>query len=370
MKSILYTATVEEHFLYFYLPYFEKLRAEGYRVDCACKNAKRVTGCDKTIELAIERSPLKLKNILAFAQLRRAIKTEKYDLVHCGTPVAGFLTRLAVASLPIKGRPKLIYTAHGFHFYKGAPPLSKTVFFLLEYLMAFFTDYLITINDEDYRTAKKYFKQTTVERVKGVGYSSERFAPCSKEEKAEIRKSLGLNPEDQILVYVAELNKNKNQELLIDCLKKLDNKERNFKLLLVGEDRLGGKVHRYAKRKGISDKIQFLGVRSDVDRIIKASDVLVASSQREGLPVNVMEGLACGLPVIATDNRGHRELVKNGYNGFLTEKEDYKEAAKRVMEIFCDEALYGRLSKNAVESVKDYGVDRVFGEVKTIYDKT
>ncbi len=367
MKSILYTATVEEHFLYFYLPYFEKMHAEGYRVGCACKNARKVPICDKTHNITIERSPLKLKNFLAFIQLRRVLKNEKYDIVHCGTPVAGILTRLAVASRFGKNKPKLIYTAHGFHFYKGAPFFSKSLFFLLEYLMAFFTDCLITINSEDYRTAKKYFKHTRVERVKGVGYAFEKFAPCQQEEKDEIRKSLGFSAEDKLLVYVAELNRNKNQKLLIDCLADLNQRDNNFELLLIGEDRLGGKVQRYTKSKGLLDKVHFLGIRSDVDRIIKASDVLVASSLREGLPVNVMEGLACGLPVIATDNRGHRELIKDGENGFLIDEGDCKKMAEKVFKVFSDKDLFGRLSKNAADGIRPYGVDRVFEEVKAIY---
>lgn len=367
MKKILFVATVKEHFLYFYLSHFKMLKKEGYEVECACKGASSIPHTDNFFNIDIERSPFKVSNFRAFWQVRELIKNGKYDLIHCATPVGGALTRLAVASLAKDRKCKLIYMAHGFHFYKGGPHFTNGLYFFLELFLSKYTDYLITINEEDYKKAKNSFKKSKIIRVSGVGYKSEKFKNHSLEEKRKARENLGFREEWFLLVCTAELNKNKNQKLLIDCVKLLEDEKNEVRLLLVGPDRIKGKLQKYVEKLGLKNKVLFLGQRGDVAEILPACDLALASSYREGLPVNIMEALACGLPVIASDNRGHRELIKDGHNGFLIEDENSLLFADKIRQLKADKKLYRKMSASAVQGVKLYADKVVLEDLRAIY---
>ncbi len=266
-----------------------------------------------------------------------------------------------------KNGTKVIYTAHGFHFFKGASISGWCIFYPIEYILARFTDCLITINSEDFSIAKSKFKCKKIELVHGVGCDNEKFCKASSEEKQIIRNNLGYSPDEKILIYVAELNKNKNQSLLIRVVKRLKENGKCVRLLLVGPDNSGGAYQKLAESLGIGDSIDFLGSRNDVDILLKACDIAVASSLREGLPVNIMEAMASGLPVVAADNRGHRELVKDTVTGFLTKPNDFSEMADRISALLDDKMLYDSMSENAVKAVIPFSKRRVLGELEEIY---
>lgn len=367
MKKILYVATITKHFYYFHLPSMKMFKEMGWQVDVASHGDTELPYCDNQFEIPIQRSPADKENLNAYKQLKKIIEENHYDIIHCHTPMGGMLARLAARSQRKKGT-KVLYTAHGFHFYKGAPGLNWIVYYPIELVMSFMTDCLITINDEDFNFAKKHLRAKETKKVNGVGYNSDRYFPVSEEKKAEIRKKLGYAENEKLLIYVAEMNANKNQSMLINTLKILNERNNIFRLLIVGADNYEGRYVQLAKETGVQDKVDFLGHREDIDELIHASDIAVGSSIREGLPVNVMEALASGLPVVLSDNRGHRVLAVNGKNGYIVPVNDCVKMAERIEEITFDQKKYEEFSKNAVELVKPYSKESVLGELKGIYN--
>ncbi len=368
MKKILYVATVTEHFYYFHLPYLKMFHDLGWQVDVASHGDIKLPFCDNRYEIPIKRSPADKDNLKAYRMLKKIIKDNHYDIVHCHTPMGGILARLATFSQRKRGT-KVLYTAHGFHFYEGAPKANWMVYFPIEYVMSMITDCLITINDEDYNCAQKHLRAKTVEKVNGVGYNSDRYFPMSEEEKISLREKLGYKKDEKLLIYVAEMNLNKNQAMLIRALNEVLKTHKNVRLIIAGADNFNGEYPRLAKELGVEDKVDFLGHREDINDLLHASDIAVGSSYREGLPVNVMEALACGLPVVLTDNRGHRVLGVDGENGYVVKINDYEAMAQKICEIIENEDLRERLSKNAVELIKPFAKESVLVELKEIYNQ-
>lgn len=368
MKKVLYVATITPHFYYFHLPSMKMFKELGWQVDVASHGDTELPYCDNRYEIPIQRSPADKQNIAAYKELKKIIKENNYDIIHCHTPMGGMLARLAARS-ERKNGTKVLYTAHGFHFYKGAPKLNWLVFYPIELMMSLLTDCLITINDEDYAFAKKHLKAKTTEKVNGVGYNTDKYFPVSKEEKLRIRAKLGYRDDEKLLVYVAEMNANKNQSMLIRSLKILNEKHPEVRLLIAGADNFNGEYPKLAKELGIENNVDFLGHRSDIDDLLHASDIAVGSSIREGLPVNVMEALACGLPIVLSDNRGHRALTVNGKNGYIVDVNDCEAMAMHIEELLYNEKVYSQFSEFAVESVKPYSKENVLIELKDIYSR-
>lgn len=367
MKKILFVATITEHFYYFHLPYLKMFHELGWQVDVASHGDVELPWCDNRYEIPIRRSPADKDNLQAYKMLKKIINDNAYDIVHCHTPMGGILARLAAASQRKHGT-KVLYTAHGFHFYKGAPILNWFVYLPIEFAMSALTDCLITINDEDYNCAKKYLRTKDIRKVNGVGYNSDRYFPVSEAEKEEIRGKLGFGKDEKLLIYVAEMNANKNQSMLIRALKDISAVRDDVRLLIVGADNYEGRCLALAKEFKIEDKIEFLGHREDINDLLHASDIAVASSYREGLPVNVMEALACGLPVVLSDNRGHRVLGVEGKNGFVVSVDDHTAMAEKICSIIEDKELYNKLSENAVELIKPFSKESVLIELTEIYN--
>ena len=366
MKKILFIATITDHFYYFHLPYLKLFHDAGWEVHVAGKGDRKLPNCDVQHEISIDRSPFSAANIKAYKEIKKIIDEGNFDIIHCHTPMGGMLARLA-ASKKRKSGTSVLYTAHGFHFYKGAPVLNWLIYYPIEWVMSQKTDCLITINSEDYEFAKKHFKHPRVELVDGVGYNSDRFFEISPEEKKLLRKQKGYGKDETLLIYVAELNANKNQSMLLNAVKKLSDDEYNVRLLLVGADNFGGKNQSMAKELGIEDKTDFLGHREDVEELLKMSDICVASSLREGLPVNIMEAMACGLPTIAADNRGHRALIKNGEDGFIVEPNDCRKMAKFAENLIDDRELFEKISQNAARDIKRFSKESVAVRMSEIY---
>ena len=149
MKKVLFTATVDSHILQFHLPFLKMFKENGYEVHVATNGDESIPFCDKKIKISFERSPFKINNLKAIGQLRKVINEEQYDIIHTHTPMGSVVTRLAAKQARKKNNTRVIYTAHGFHFFKGAPILNWLVFYPVEKWLAKYTDTLITINKED-----------------------------------------------------------------------------------------------------------------------------------------------------------------------------------------------------------------------------
>ncbi|WP_423408385.1 glycosyltransferase family 4 protein [Heyndrickxia sp. MSNUG] len=375
MKKVLFVATVvKKHINVFHLPYLQWFKENGYETHVCARNDfddvndLSIPFCDKYYDLPFERSPFKIENLNIYKQLKKIIESNNYDLIHCHTPMGGVLTRLAAKSSRRNGT-KVLYTAHGFHFFKGAPLRNWLIFYPIEKWLSKYTDCLITINKEDYQIAKSKFKTENINIVNGVGIDFNKFTPQTLENKIKIRRNYGFLEEDFILIYAGELSYRKHQDLLINAVLHLSNNIPNIKLLLVGEGELLEQYKQQVIQLGIKEKVKFLGFRKDVSNLMLIADVAVSSSRQEGLPVNVMEAMATGLPLVVTDCRGNRDLVIDGENGYVVGINDVESFAHAVEKLFFSKNTRYLFGQTSLNNVKAYSLSKVIGEMKRVYSK-
>lgn len=367
---ILYVTTISNTVNSFFIPHIKMLVNQGHQVEIACNIVEELDR--KLIELGcniycieFQRSPLKKENMKAYKKIKKLIIQEKYDLVHTHTPVASACVRLACKNLK---NVKVFYTAHGFHFFKGAPKKNWMIFYPIEKWLARFTDCLITINEEDYKIAKAKFKAKQVVKVNGVGIDTSRFKPQTLANKLKLRKKYGYSEKDFILIFVGELNSNKHQDLLINVVDKLKDKIPNLKLLLVGNGTLEKKYKLLVKTLKLEKNVFFLGYRKDIANLMAISDISVSSSRREGLPVNVMEAMATGLPLVVTNCRGNRDLVLNGQNGFVIDMDSIEDFVNKIEELYQFEELRERFAQASLEMIEEYSIIKVLYNMENIYN--
>jgi glycosyltransferase EpsD len=365
--SILFCATVDYHFKAFHLPYMKWFKEQGWEVHVAARGEIELPYVDKKFTIPIQRSPFSLTNLKAYQELKDIIDQQQYRLIHCHTPMGGVLARLAARGARKNGT-KVIYTAHGFHFCEGAPLQNWMLYYPIEKMLSRYTDCLITINKEDYILAKHRFDIPSIEHVHGVGVNTETFQPISEKDKAERKKSFGYQPGDFLLFYAAEFNSNKNQQMLIKALALIKEEVPHAKLLLAGEGALQNTCKELAKRLEVEHMVDFLGFRKDIPELLPICDVAVASSLREGLPVNMMEAMACGLPVVASVNRGHRELVKDHQNGWIVYPTDIDGFSNKLKLLVASEDIrrqMGMTGRGMIEST--FSVQRIVNEKSRVY---
>ncbi|MFD0682118.1 MULTISPECIES: glycosyltransferase family 4 protein [unclassified Paenibacillus] len=367
-KKVLFCATVDFHFKAFHLPYLQWFKEQGWEVHVAANGDLELPYTDRKYSIPIQRSPLNKENIKAYSELKAIMDKNEYEIIHCHTPMGGALARLAARQARKQGT-KVIYTAHGFHFCKGAPLINWALYYPIEKLLAHYTDCLITINDEDYKLCIQHgFKARRIEKVHGVGIDPMRFRPVTDDYKAELKQKNGYKTEDFLMFYAAEFNANKNQQLLIRALALIKQEVPYARLLLAGKGPLFNESYELANKLGVADRVDFLGYRTDIDGILPMCDIAVASSLREGLPVNIMEAMSCGLPVVATDNRGHRELIHNDENGWIMSPNDLAGMSDKIRALAGNEDLrmkLGSSGRSRIESM--YSINKVMVEKSDIY---
>ena len=348
MKKILFVASVTRHIKTFHIPYLKYFKDKGYEVHVASNGDEKIDFCDKHFNLSFERSPFKLNNLKAYKKLKEIINKGEYEIVHCHTPVASILTRKAARKMRKRIGTKVIYTAHGFHFFKGAPLKNWLMYYPIEKKFAKDTDILITINEEDYALAVRKLKAKRIEHVHGIGVNSKKFMfDISESERDEKCANLTVQPLDFLITYVAELNNNKNQMMLLEAMKKLVAEYPNIKLLLAGDGVNKEKYEKYIKENKLQSNVLLLGYRTDIPMLLKLSDLYVATSKREGLPVNIVEAMISGLPVVATDSRGQRELVSDGENGYIVKIGDVNDLAAKIKNVYLDYRIRERITGSA-----------------------
>jgi len=367
MKKVLFTATVDSHILNFHIPYLEYFKNNGYEVHVATNGNEEIPFCDKKHKVSFERSPFKKNNFNAYKKLKTIMDEEKFDLIHTHTPMGGVVTRLAAINSRRNGT-RVIYTAHGLHFYKGAPKKNWILYYPVEKLLSLVTDDLITINQEDYDIAKKKFKSKNIYFVNGVGVNENEFKrSMSYEEKLQLRKNLGLEENNIVLIYVAEISKRKNQEMLIKVMEELN--DDNIKLLLVGSDSLNGKINKLISEKNLGNRVNLLGFRQDVAKLIEISDIYVSTSNQEGLPVNIMEAMNMEIPIIATDCRGNRDLIVDRESGFLVPLNDVDNFVDKIKTVLREKGLVDKMIEKSKDRMERYCLDTVKKEMIQIYEK-
>ncbi|MBR4618651.1 MAG: glycosyltransferase family 4 protein [Bacilli bacterium] len=374
MKKALFVATVASHIRAFHLPYLKLLKDNGYKVYVAAnwnlnKNEK-LPNCDEFIQIPIQRSPYSLKNITAIKELKRVIEKEKFDIIHCHTPMGSVVARLASIKARKNYGTRVIYTAHGFHFYKGAPKKNWLMFYPVEWYLAKYTDCLITINGEDYDIAKKKFTKRchSVLYVPGVGIDPQKFnINISNLEKQKLRESLGLKKDDFVFLYPAELSSRKRQLWLINSLSTVLQKHANIHILLAGKDSLKGECQKLVNKRNLQSNIHFLGYRNDIPKLLEIADAAISSARQEGLPVNIMEAMYKELPIVASNCRGNRDLVMNNKNGYLIDINDYNKYAECVEKIYLDKEKNKEFGIQSKKLIERYLLDNIVEEMKKIY---
>lgn len=364
-KKILF-ASHTANFVKFNRPFMRDLRKKGYVVHYASAGEEEVLDADKNFVVPFARSPLKLgQNFKAYKELKKILEQEKYDLVHCHTPVGGVVTRLAVKHAEVSPKPTVIYTGHGLHFYKGAPWLNWMVYYPIEKWLSRSTDTIVTINREDYERVKRKFRAKKVAQIPGVGVDLGRFRPASTAEKKEMRQKNGLKENDFILIYVAEINKNKDQEFIIDILPALREEIPEIKVLFVGKGPKQEELKRKVEKLGLKSVVRFLGYRTDTAELYQMADIVVSASRREGLGLNLIEGMASGLPIVARDNRGHREIVVSEKEGELFR--DGEGFRKAVLELYCHPERRKEIGEHNVEVAKKFSLEKSRAKMAEIY---
>jgi glycosyltransferase EpsD len=367
VNKVLFVATVDQHIRHFHLPFLERFQQENYEVHVASSGQECLPHVNYKFDIPFKRNPLKLSNIKAFLELKRLISDKNYDIVHCHTPMGGVITRLASREARKHGT-KVIYTAHGFHFYKGASFKKWLLYYPIEKWLAKYTDVLITINNEDYKLAiKKKFGARKIEYVEGIGIDLRKFEAPTIELKGKVRAKYGYNPNDFVLFYAAELSHRKNHELLIKVANKLKGEIPNLKLILAGEGELFEDCLEKSKKLQLDNIIDFLGYRTDIKELILTADMAVSSSRQEGLPVNIMEAMAVGLPVVVTNSRGNRDLVENNENGYVVEIDEVDEFADSILLLYNSGNKRKEMGQSSLKLIKNYSLEKVMDKMSKIY---
>lgn len=369
MKKILYAATVaKKHICQFHIPYLKWFRDHGCVVHVAARDdfesgdQHLIPYCDTFYNIPFNRSPFSADNLRAYRQIKRLIRENDYDLIHCHTPVASAVVRLAARKNPAA----VLYTSHGFHFYKGCPK-SGEIYRLLEKMLIPYTDALITINREDYEAAQKFCKGRDCEvfYVHGMGVDTGKFARFDGD-AAALRKRFGIPPEAFLLLSVSEINANKNLVTAIDAFSRVMREDMYY--LICGTGAMMDECRERARQLGVSDRVIFAGYRHDVHEIVHIADAFIFPSLREGFGVAPIEAMSAGVPIIASDVRGVREYAADGKNSVLVRDPlDVESFAKAIALLRDDAALRKTLGENAAASVAPFDLAKSLDAMEAIY---
>ncbi|APC49620.1 hypothetical protein BME96_16100 [Virgibacillus halodenitrificans] len=363
--KILYVANVHRHFNAFHLPYLKWLKDQGCIVHVAANGDEIVPYVDKQFNIKVQRSPYKLQNIVAYKELKSIIDNQKYDLIHCHTPMGGILARLASRKTRKRGS-KVIYTAHGFHFCHGGPIINWLLYYPIERFMARYTDALITINTEDYQTAKS-FKVKEHYSIPGIGLDLKKMRMKTQLNKIEKREELNIPMDDLVLTSVGDLTKRKNHEVVIRAIAKLGNIKLRYVICGTGEQE--SYLRDLASKLKVEDKVIFMGYRTDVNEILKASDIFVFPSLWEGLGIAGIEAMASGIPVIASNRHGILDYAIDNRTALLCEPKDEESFANGIYRLISEKGLAEKLVTNAYEIINQFDIHNSLQRMKEIYIK-
>lgn len=369
MKKALIVATVGAFICSFEKNDIKLLKNLGYEVYIACNTKGREDeleqlGC-KVIHLPIARNPIKKQNITSYRQLKMLMEKEKFDLIHCHTPVGGVLARMA-AKKHRKTGTKVIYTAHGFHFFKGAPLLNWLIYYPIERWLSRYTDVLVTINHEDYERAKTFYSKE-VKYIPGVGVDTRKFSPhnFSEKMKEKMREELNIKKDTIVLFSVGELSERKNHKVIIEAIGRLRNED--IKYIIAGTGPLEEAYSKLIQELGIEDKVQLLGFRRDVKELCFMSDFFVFPSLQEGLPVALMEAMAGGLSVVCSNIRGNVDLIQDGQGGFCCNVGDVEQFERAIYTLYNDSELRKKYGNFNLERVKQFDIKEIQEIMNRIY---
>lgn len=312
------------------------------------------------INIDLARSPYSPKNITAYQQLVAFIKKENIDYIHCNTPVGGLLGRLAGKKCKVK---KIIYQAHGFHFYKGAPLKNWLIYYPIEKWLSHYTDAIVTINKEDFERAKKLKLRNNgkVYYVPGVGMDLSQYVSSNEIRKIK-RNELEIKDSDIALISMGELIKRKNYPLAIEAVARCKNP--HIQYYICGNGPEEEKLKKLCVDLGVNDQIHFLGFRSDIKELLKAADIFLFTSKQEGLARSMMEAMASGVPCIASRIRGNTDLLDDNGGMLCSSLKEYTQAIEKMLE---HSELRKRMGQNNLEKIKQFSIEAATDELRRVY---
>lgn len=380
MKKMLMVATVPSMIGQFNMNNIKLLIELGYDVDVACNFEDHSVWSKEKIEqlkddldalnvntyhIDFERSMFKIGNhIKSYKQMKKLMNEKEYTLIHTHTPISSLITRIAFKNSHIFNKCRMIYTAHGFHFFKGNNPLKNFLFKNIERYGAKYTDTLITINKEDYAAAKKFKlrKNGTVEYVPGVGIDIDKINAIQGN-KEELCKELNIPSDSILLLSVGELSKRKNHEVILYSLSQLSE---NIHYIICGQGQLENYLLDLARKLEVTSRFHLLGYRTNIPQIMKSCDIFVFPSLQEGLPVALMEAMACGLPCIASDIRGNNDLIKNNINGYLSNSNNQNIWIKNISQIIKNSD--NQKDKNNMKIIRKISITNIQNIMHRLYE--
>jgi glycosyltransferase involved in cell wall biosynthesis len=373
-KEVLLLASVSSMIEQFNMPNIKLLQSMGYEVHVACNfkvgstspsgNAiDLVSQLDKMgvihHQIDFDRNALDIpQDDICYQQVLSLVETHGFAFVHCQSPVGGAIARLACH----KTNTRVIYTAHGFHFYDRAPFKNWLLYYPIEKRLSHYTDVLITINHEDYQLAKERFQAKETIYIPGIGIDTNRFKGHEKD-GAMLRDSLNIPKDATVLLSVGELNRNKNHGAMIRALKQIDSDALYY--LIAGQGPLNDQLQRLINKLELHDHVHLLGFCSDTEALYAAANVFVHPSFREGLPVAVMEAMASGLPVAASRIRGCVDLIQTGKGGELFDPEDVSDIIRTLDSLINEDLL--TMGHYNQEKVKEFSLANVMQITELIY---
>lgn len=380
MKKALMMASVASMIDLFNMDNIKILKDLGYEVEVACNfEYGSITSQDRVDEfkeelirdnckvhhLPVPRSVFAIGDIVkSYKMMKRLCDEKNYEIVHCHSPIGGIIARLACRKARKKGA-KVIYTAHGFHFFKGAPIKNWLIYYTAERITAKFTDLLITINKEDYENAQKFNVENT-EYVPGIGIDVDKIKNV-KIDRSKKRSEFNLNEDDFVLFTAGQLSKRKNHEVVIKALAKIENK--SVKLLICGLGELEKYLKELISDLGLENRVILAGYRKDVIEQLNAADCFVFPSFQEGLPVALMESMAAGLPIVCSNIRGNVDLIEHEINGFLVNPEDVNGFAESIQKVLSEKKMQIDMGNRNLELVKKYDRQNIMRKMHDIYEE-
>ncbi len=372
-KKALMLSSVASMIDQFNMPNIRLLLELGYDVDVAC-NFEKGNTCDRRQIDRMQRTLRELgvaghqwdcpRNIravraccIAYGQLVRLLRSQRYDLIHCHSPIGAALARLAAH----RERIPVIYTAHGFHFYRGAPLKNWLLYYPVEAALAHWTEVLITVNQEDYRFAKRYLKAKKVCRIPGVGIDIKQLQTPPKR---DVRHKYHIPEDARILLSVGELSRRKNHRMVLSALAKL--RKENVYYMICGQGALKKELLRQAVQLGVAKRVRVVGFQRDVSALYWNADIFVFPSVQEGMPAALMEAMAVGLPCVVSDIRGNRELIdaQGGVRFSVRKKGQLPEALTKLLE---NETLRQSCGSYNRRKIRAYDTQVVQAQMRKIY---
>ena len=360
-KKVLYVASTCGHLRHFHRPYLAFLRQQGWTVHVACAGSEAgIPEACCMVEAPFRKSITSLSNLAVSARLRSLISRERYELIIVHTSLAAFFTRLAVMGM--KNRPKVINMVHGYLFGEETALPKKLLMLGAEKLTAPVTDLLLTMNLADWELSRKHRLGQRLGFVPGIGLDPEKLSKPDPKDVRKLRKNLRIPANAYVLLYAAEFSARKDQQVLLRALRKLPER---VVLLLPGDGELLPHCRKLAKRLGVAGRVWFPGRVKEMGRWYALADCVVSSSRSEGLPFHILEPMYLGIPVVATDARGNRDLIGHKETGLLYPVGDWEACAKQLCAVMAMDT--GKMTANARQKAENYLLPKVLPQVTEKY---